>query len=81
MGFVTVAIDAPRSIVSLLEDESTSWSLALYPAAAGTRLVSRWRPRFERSIGNALMLMIVEPGTFIMEQRMLRTIRDRVEAR
>jgi hypothetical protein len=26
------------------------------------------------------MLLLVEPGTFIMEQKMLRTIRDRVES-
>ena len=26
------------------------------------------------------MLLLVEPGAFIMEQKMLRTIRDRVES-
>ena len=26
------------------------------------------------------LLLLVEPGTFIMEQKMLRTIRDRVES-
>ena len=81
MGFETKAIDEPHSIVSLTEDGSISWCLGLYPASDGTtRLVSRWRPRFEQSVGSALMLMVVEPGTFIMEQKMLRTIRDRVEA-
>jgi len=81
MGFETQAIDEPGSIVSLLQDGSTSWCLGLYPSHDGsTRLVSRWRPRFKRSLGNMLMLAVVEPGTFIMEQKMLRTIRDRVEA-
>ena len=81
MGFKVVAVDEPHSIVSLLEDGTTSWCLALYPAADGTtRLVSRWRPRFERSLATFLMLLLVEPGTFVMEQKMLRTIRDRVEA-
>jgi hypothetical protein len=81
MGFEVIAVDAPRSIVSLLEDGSTSWCLALYPGADGTtRLVSRWRPRFERSLASFLMLLLVEPGTFIMEQKMLRTIRDRAES-
>ena len=80
MGFEVQAIDAPRSIVSLLEDGSTSWCLALYPATDGTtRLVSRWRPRFERSVASFFMNLLVEPGTFVMEQKMLRTIRDRVE--
>ena len=80
MGFEVQAIDAPRSIVSLLDDGSTSWCLALYPATDGsTRLVSRWRPRFERTVASFLMTLLVEPGTFVMEQKMLRTIRDRVE--
>ncbi len=80
MGFEVKAVDEPRSIVSLLEDGSTSWCLALYPSADGTtRLVSRWRPRFERSVAGFLMNLLVEPGAFVMEQKMLRTIRDRAE--
>lgn len=82
MGFVVRAVDPARSIVSVLEDGSTSWCLALYPTADGsaTRLVSRWRPRFERTPSTVVMTALAEPGTFIMEQKMLRTIRDRVEA-
>jgi hypothetical protein len=81
MGFVVSAVDQPRSIVSLLEGGTTSWCLGLYPAADGTtRLISRWRPKYERSVATFLMLLLVEPGTFIMEQKMLRTIRDRVES-
>lgn len=67
MGFVTQSVDEPHSIVSLLGDGST-------------RLISRWRPRFERSVATFFMLALVEPGTFVMEQKMLRTIRDRVES-
>jgi hypothetical protein len=81
MGFVVQTVEAPHSIVSLLEDGSTSWCLALEPTTDGsTRLLSRWRPRFGRSIGALSMLLVVEPGTFVMEQRMLRSIRDRAEA-
>ena len=80
MGFEGLAVDAPRAIVSMLEDDSTSWCLALYPEGDGTtRLVSRWRPRSERSVAAFLMNLLVEPGTFVMEQKMLRTIRDRAE--
>ena len=44
MGFVVKSIDPPLSIVSVLEDGSTSWCLGLYPIeGGGTRLVSRWR--------------------------------------
>jgi hypothetical protein len=81
MGFEVRAIDGPHSIVSTLEDGSTSWCLALYPTSDGTtRLISRWRPNFERSVATFFMLLIVEPGTFLMEQKMLRTIRDRVQS-
>jgi len=81
MGFEVKAVDPGRSIVSLLEDGSISWCVALYPQGDGsTRLVSRWRPRFEGSLATIFMNLLVEPGAFIMEQKMLRTIRDRVEA-
>ena len=64
----------------MLEDGSTSWCLGLYPTAAGTtRLVSRWRPRFEMTPATFFLSALSEPGTFIMEQKMLRSIRDRVE--
>jgi len=42
--------------------------------------VSRWRPKFEMTPATFLLIALSEPGTFIMEQKMLRTIRDRVEA-
>jgi hypothetical protein len=80
MGFVVDSVDEPRSIVSILEDGSTSWCLGVYPAEGGkTRLVSRWRPKFEMTPATFFLTVISEPGTFIMEQKMLRTIRDRVE--
>jgi hypothetical protein len=82
MGFVVNQIDQPRSIVSVLEDGSTSWCLGLYPTNEGsTRLVSRWRPKFDKTPATFFLTMLSEPGTFIMEQKMLRTIRDRVEQR
>jgi len=80
MGFVVESVDKPRSIVSVLEDGSTSWCLSLYPQRGGsTRLVSRWRPKLEMTPAAFFLIVLSEPGTFIMEQRMLRTIRDRVE--
>ena len=81
MGFVVQSVDEERSIVSVLEDGSTSWCLAVYPDDSwGTRLVSRWRPRFDVTPATVMMTALAEPGTFIMEQKMLRTIRNRVEA-
>ena len=80
MGFVVDRIDEPRAIVSVLEDGSTSWCLGLYPTGDGsTRLISRWRPKFEMTPATFFFTMLSEPGTFIMEQKMLRTIRDHAE--
>jgi hypothetical protein len=80
MGFVVNQIDEPRSIVSVLADGSISWCLGLYPTSDGTtRLVSRWRPNFEMTPATFFLSMLSEPGTFIMEQKMLRSIRDRAE--
>ena len=80
MGFVVREVDRWRHIVSLLDDGSTSWCLGLYPDGDGVRLVSRWRPMIDRSPAGIAMAAVVEPGTFIMEQKMLRTIKQRVEA-
>jgi len=79
MGLTVNSIDPFKSIVSVMDDGNTSWCLALYPIMGdGTRLVSRWRPKLKLPLP---AMAIVEPGTFIMEQKMLRTIRDRVERR
>lgn len=81
MGFVVRALEPDRFIVSVLDDGSVSWVLGLYPTSSGaTRLLSRWRPKLDMSPGAFLMSALSEPGTFIMEQKMLRTIRDRVES-
>ena len=80
MGFVVQSIDHEQSVVSVLEDGSTSWCLAVYPDGGdGTRLASRWRPKFDVTPATVMMTALAEPGTFIMEQKMLRTIRDRAE--
>lgn len=50
------------------------------PEQRRTRLISRRRPRFEKTPATFFMSMLSEPGTFIMERKMLRTIRDRIEA-
>ena len=78
MGLTVISVDPPRSFVSRMDDDSSSWCLALYPeTGGGTRLVSRWRPKLEVPL---VALAFIEPGAFIMERKMLRTIRDSVES-
>ncbi len=81
MGFEVTAIDPGRSIVSMLEGGTTSWCLSLNPLeAGGTRLVSRWRNKWGKiTAANAFLIALTDPGTFIMEQKMLREIRKRAE--
>ena len=80
MGFVVTGIEPGHHIVSLLDDNSTSWCLSLYQTDNGsTRLVSRWRPKLDKSPASFFFSVLAEPGTFIMEQKMLRNIRDRAE--
>lgn len=80
MGLTVTSIDQPHSIVSVMNDGSTSWCLGLYPMEGGTRLVSRWRPMTSSPAVRLFQFVLIEPGNFIMEHKMLLTIRDRVES-
>ena len=81
MGFEVLSIDPEASIVSKLEDGTTSWCLALLPQEDGsTRLLTRWRNKWGKiTAANAILIALTDPGTFIMEQKMLREIRKRAE--
>jgi len=62
------------------DGEGGSWCLALYPERDGTRLVSRWRQDWHSNGPVALFFItFADPGAFIMEQKMLRGIKRRVE--
>jgi hypothetical protein len=57
--------------------EGGSWCLALYPAARGCRLVSRWRVRWPLTLATAFWILLSDPGAFIMERKMLKGIQAR----
>jgi hypothetical protein len=60
--------------------DSDSWCLLLESTTDGdTRLISRWRQAWPHTIATRLWIAIVDPGAFIMERKMLRTIRDLAE--
>ena len=62
------------------DEEGVRWCLGLYPDGdGGTRLVSRWRQKWTMTPANAIWLLIAAPGAFIMERRMLKGIKVRVE--
>jgi hypothetical protein len=77
-GPVVREIVAGRHIVS--GGETDSWCLQIEPADDGTtRLISRWRQDWPRNLATRLWVAIVDPGAFIMERKMLRTIKALAE--
>lgn len=79
LGPEVKAIEPGRWIVS--GGDSDSWCLALYPEdGSGTRLVSRWRTKWPMSPATVFWIAISDPGAFIMERKMLKGIKRRVEA-
>lgn len=63
------------------EPGTGSWAFILQAQDdTSTRLIARQRQDYEPSVGNFLMWRVAtEPISFVMEQKMLRTLRDRAE--
>jgi len=56
------------------------WCLALYPTSGGgTRLVSRWHQAWKRTVATVVWEMLSDPGSFVMERKMLLNLKDRAE--
>ena len=62
------------------DQEGGTWCLALYPTPGGCRLVSRWRVDWPLTPATAFWILLSDPGTFIMERKMLKGIKSRAEA-
>jgi hypothetical protein len=60
--------------------DADTWCLLVEPTADGrSRLVSRWRQDWPKSFGTFIWTLVCDPGAFVMERKMLRTIRNRAE--
>lgn len=60
--------------------ETDSWCLLVEPKPERrTRLISRWRQDWPKSAGTFVWIVLSDPGAFLMEQKMLRRIRDLAE--
>ncbi len=70
-----------EALVLQWEPAESTWTFALYPNAdAGrTRLVSRNRIQAHGLRSWILMRLLMEPGSLVMERKMLLGIRDRAE--
>jgi hypothetical protein len=74
-------LEAERSLVMRSDDGNWVWAFSLVPETAGTRLISRNRiatPGAPLPI-RLLNLLIMEPGSLIMERKMLLGIKQRAE--
>ncbi len=74
-------LEAERSLVLQSDDGNWMWAFSLVPEAAGTRLISRNRiatPGAPLPV-RLLNLLVMEPGSLIMERKMLLGIKQRAE--
>ena len=71
---------APERYILSGDEMLGTWCLMLEPVAEGrTRLISRWRAKWKVTPASLFWIAITEPGSFIMEQKMLRGIKRRAE--
>lgn len=75
-------LEPARALVFRTDDGHWVWAFGLYPCAEGTRLISRNRIA---TPGASAVLRLFdtffsEPGSLVMEQKMLRGIKERAEA-
>lgn len=76
-------LETHQAMVLRSEDGNWVWAFGLYPEDLRTRLVSRNRistpdaPAFQAVVG----VLVMEPGSLVMERKMLLGIRRRAEAR
>jgi len=74
-------LEPERSLVLRSDDGNWVWAFSLVPEAAGTRLISRNRIAVPDAspIARALNTYLMEPGSLIMERKMLLGIGQRAE--
>ncbi|MTE14289.1 SRPBCC family protein [Nocardia aurantiaca] len=74
-------LDRPRAFVLASTDGHWVWAFGLYPTDEGTRLVSRNRIALSDAglLQRLFFMLIMEPGSLIMEAKMLHGIKERAE--
>jgi len=79
-GFDVVSVEDGHCFVARAPDGTTSWCLAAEPLDRHRcRLISRWHARWHITPASALWIALSDPGTFIMERKMLLGIKARAE--
>ncbi len=78
-GMKAEIVDAERTLAWRSEDGRWVWSFVLEPVDGGTRLVSRNRIAIGDSLSGRLGMAVMEPGSWVMERKMLLGIKERAE--
>jgi hypothetical protein len=79
-GIRVVDVQNERAIVLQWIPAGSTWTFALYPQHDGaTRLISRNRIRPANALAWAGMVGFMEPGSLVMERKMLMGIKQRAE--
>jgi len=75
------ALEPERSLVLRSDDGNWVWAFSLVPEGAGVRLISRNRIETPsaRLPGRLFNTLVMEPGSLIMERKMLLGIKERAE--
>ena len=71
-------LEPPRALAFRSQDGNWLWSFNLRDVPEGTRLISRNRYRLP-SPAAKLGMLALEPGSLVMERRMLQGLRERAE--
>jgi hypothetical protein len=76
MGPVVREIEPNHHLLSA--GDADTWCLLVRPTAdGGTRLISRWRQDWAKGAAASAWAAIADPGAFVMERKMLLTLRER----
>jgi hypothetical protein len=79
-GLVVRAIEPEQFLVVQWIPQQNTWTFALYPGRDGTtRLVSRNRLKGAGPVFRASMVGFMEPGSLVMERKMLLTVKKLAE--
>jgi hypothetical protein len=70
-----------RALSFRFEDQNWVWTFALFPADGRTRLLSRNRiaTPHASAITRLFYLLVMEPGSLVMERKMLLGIKERAQ--
>jgi hypothetical protein len=78
-GMRVELLEAERVLSTRSEEGAWVWTFVLEEQDGGTRLLSRNRIRVGSSLGERLGMLVMEPGSLVMERKMLRGIKERAE--